>query len=95
MIATNSGYKLFKLPHFDDDITSFYKDLFVYKSDSKYGLMDYKGHIVVEPKFDKITIDEPLLAAYIKKIESVDKIMSMYLIILEATYYKLAYRNMG
>lgn len=73
VIATNSGYKLFKLPHFDDDITSFYKDLFVYKSDSKYGLMDYKGHIVVEPKFDKITIDEPLLAAYIKKIESVDK----------------------
>ena len=73
VIATNSGYKLFELPHFDDDITSFYKDLFVYKSDSKYGLMDYKGHIVVEPKFDKITIDEPLLAAYIKKIESVDK----------------------
>ena len=35
--------------------------------------MDYKGDIVVEPKFDKITIDEPLLAAYIKKIESVDK----------------------
>ena len=73
VIDTNSGYKLFKLPHYDDDITSFYKALFVYKSDSKYGLMDYKGHIVVEPKFDKITIDEPLLAAYIKKIESVDK----------------------
>ena len=34
---------------------------------------DYEGHIVVEPKFDKVTIDEPLLAAYIKDIESFDK----------------------
>ena len=73
VIATNSGYKLFQLPHFDDDITSFYKDLFVYKFNGKYGLMNYKGHIVVAPKFDKITIDEPLLAAYIKEMESFDK----------------------
>ena len=36
-------------------------------------LMAYEGHIVVEPKFDKVTIDEPLLAAYIKEIESLDK----------------------
>ena len=73
VIDTNSGYKLFKLPHFNDDITSFYKDLFVYKSNGKYGLMDYEGHIVVEPKFDKVTIDEPELAEYIKRIESYDK----------------------
>ena len=70
VIDTNSGYKLFKLPHFDDDITSFYKDLFVYKSYGKYGLMDYEGNIIIEPKFDKVTIDEPELAEYIKTIES-------------------------
>lgn len=73
VIDTNSGYKLFKLPHFDDDITSFYKDLFVYKSYGKYGLMDYEGNIIIEPKFDKVTIDEPELAEYIKTIESYDK----------------------
>lgn len=73
VINTNSGYGLFQLPNYDDDITSFYKDLFVYKSNGKYGLMDYEGHIVVEPKFDKVTIDEPLLATYIKEIKSFDK----------------------
>ena len=73
VIDTKSGYKLFKLPHFDDDITSFYKDLFVYKSNGKYGLMDYEGRIIIEPKFDKVTIDEPELAEYIKRIESYDK----------------------
>jgi hypothetical protein len=73
VIDTNTGYELFQLPNYDDDITSFYKDLYVYKSNGKYGLMDYEGHIVVEPKFDKVTIDEPLLAAYIKEIESFDK----------------------
>jgi len=73
VIDTNSGYELFQLPNYDDDITSFYNDLYVYKSDGKYGLMDYEGHIVVEPKFDKVTIDEPLLAAYIKEMESFDK----------------------
>ena len=73
VIDTNTGYELFQLPYYDDDITSFYKDLYVYKSNGKYGLMDYEGHIVVEPKFDKVTIDEPLLAAYIKEIESLDK----------------------
>ena len=72
VIDTNSGYELFQLPNYDDDITSFYNDLYVYKSDGKYGLMDYEGHIVVEPKFDKVTIDEPLLAAYIKEMESFD-----------------------
>lgn len=70
VIDTNSGYKLFRLPYFNDDITSFYKDLFVYKSDGKYGLMDYKGRIIIEPKFDKVTIDEPELANYIKRIDS-------------------------
>lgn len=70
VIDTNSGYEVFQLPDYDDDITSFYNDLYVYKSDGKYGLMDYEGHIVVEPKFDKVTIDEPLLAAYIKEMES-------------------------
>ena len=73
VIDTNTGYEVFQLPNYDDDITSFYKDLYVYKSNGKYGLMDYEGHIVVEPKFDKVTINEPLLAAYIKEIESFDK----------------------
>ena len=73
VIDTNTGYELFQLPNYDDDIISFYKDLYVYKSNGQYGLMDYEGHIVVEPKFDKVTIDEPLLAAYIKEIESFDK----------------------
>lgn len=73
VIDTNTGYELFQLPNYDDDITSFYKDLYVYKSNGKYGLMDYEGHIVIEPKFDKVTIDEPLLAAYIKEMESFDK----------------------
>ncbi|MFR2874093.1 MAG: WG repeat-containing protein [Veillonella atypica] len=73
VINTNSGYGLFQLPNYDDDITSFYKDLFVYKSNGKYGLMDYKGRIIIEPKFDKVTIDEPELAEYIKTIESYDK----------------------
>ena len=73
VIDTNSGYEVFQLPDYVDDITSFYNDLYVYKSDGKYGLMDYEGHIVVEPKFDKVTIDEPLLAAYIKEMESFDK----------------------
>ena len=73
VIDTNSGYEVFQLPDYDDDITSFYNDLYVYKSDGKYGLMDYEGHIVVEPKFDKVTIDEPLLVAYIKEMESFDK----------------------
>ena len=73
VIDTNTGYELFQLPNYDDDITSFYKDLYVYKSNGQYGLMDYEGHIVVKPKFDKVTIDEPLLAAYIKEIESLDK----------------------
>ena len=72
VIDTNTGYELFQLPNYDDDITSFYNDLYVYKSDGKYGLMDYEGHIVIEPKFDKVTIDEPLLAAYIKEMESFD-----------------------
>ena len=72
VIDTNTGYELFQLPNYDDAITSFYKDLYVYKSNSKYGLMDYEGHIVIEPKFDKVTIDEPLLAAYIKEMESFD-----------------------
>ena len=70
VIDTNSGYKLFRLPYFDDDITSYYEDLFVYKSDGKYGLMDYKGRIIIEPKFDKVTINEPELAKYIKRIDS-------------------------
>lgn len=73
VIDTNSGYEVFQLPDYVDDITSFYNDLYVYKSDGKYGLMDYEGYIVVEPKFDKVTIDEPLLAAYIKEMESFDK----------------------
>ena len=29
--------------------------------------MDYKGRIIIEPKFDKVTINEPELARYIKK----------------------------
>ena len=70
VIDTNSGFKLFRLPYFDDDITSFYKDLFVYKSNGKYGLMDYKGRIIIEPKFDNVTINEPELAKYIKRIDS-------------------------
>ena len=73
VIDTNTGYELFQLSNYDDDITSFYKDLYVYKSNGKYGLMDYEGHIVIESKFDKVTIDEPLLAAYIKEMESFDK----------------------
>lgn len=73
VINTNSGYGLFQLPNYDEDITSFYKDLFVYKSNGKYGLMDYEGNIIIEPKFDKVTIDEPELAEYIKTIESYDK----------------------
>ena len=73
VINTNSGYGLFQLPNYDDDITSFYKDLFVYKSNGKYGLMDYEGNIIIKPKFDKVTIDEPELAEYIKTIESYDK----------------------
>ena len=73
VINTNSGYGLFQLPNYDDDITSFYKDLFVYKSNGKYGLMDYEGNIIIEPKFDKVTIDEPELAEYIKTIELYDK----------------------
>ena len=73
VIDTNTGYEVFQLPNYNDDITSFYKDLYVYMSSGKYGLMDYEGHIVVEPKFDKVTIDEPLLAAYIKEVESFDK----------------------
>ena len=35
--------------------------------------MDYEGNIIIEPKFDKVTIDEPELAEYIKIIESYDK----------------------
>ena len=70
VINTNSGYGLFQLPNYDDDITSFYKDLFVYKSNGKYGLMDYEGNIIIEPKFDKVTINEPELAKYIKRIDS-------------------------
>lgn len=73
VIDTNTGYEVFQLPNYNDDITSFYKDLYVYMSSGKYGLMDYEGHIVVETKFDKVTIDEPLLAAYIKEVESFDK----------------------
>ena len=73
VINTNSGYGLFQLPNYDDDITSFYKDLFVYKSNGKYGLIDYEGNIIIEPKFDKVTIDEPELAEYIKTIDSYDK----------------------
>ena len=73
VIDTNSGYGLFQLPNYDDDITSFYKDLYVYKSNGQYGLMDYEGNIIIEPKFDKVTIDEPELAEYIKTIESYDK----------------------
>ena len=46
------------------------QDLFVYKSDGKYGLMDYKGRIIIEPKFDKVTINEPEFAKYIKRIDS-------------------------
>lgn len=73
VIDTNTGYEVFQLPNYNDDITLFYKDLYVYMSSGKYGLMDYEGHIVVEPKFDKVTIDEPLLAVYIKEVESFDK----------------------
>ena len=73
VIDTNTGYELFQLPNYDDDITSFYKDLYVYKSNGKYGLRDNEGRIIIEPKFDKVTIDEPLLAAYIKEMESFDK----------------------
>ena len=82
VIDTNSGYKLFKLRHYNDDITSFYKDLFVYKSNGKYGLMDYNGNIIIEPKFDKVTINEPELAEYIKEIDSYEKIINFLLIIL-------------
>ena len=35
--------------------------------------MDYNGNIIIEPKFDKITINEPELAEYIKEIDSYDK----------------------
>ena len=44
VIDTNTGYEVFQLPNYDDDITSFYKDLYVYKSNGKYGLMDYEAH---------------------------------------------------
>ena len=30
--------------------------------------MDYNGNIIIEPKFDKVTIDEPELAEYIKEM---------------------------
>ena len=43
------------------------------KSNGIYGLMDYNGNIIIEPKFDKVTIDEPELAEYIKEIDSYDK----------------------
>ena len=43
------------------------------KSNGKYGLMDYNGNIIIEPKFDKVTIDESELAEYIKEIDSYDK----------------------
>ena len=32
--------------------------------------MDYEGRIIIEPKFDKVTINEPELAKYIKRIDS-------------------------
>ena len=52
------------------------------KSNGKYGLMDYNGNIIIEPKFDKVTINEPELAEYIKEIDSYEKIINFLLIIL-------------
>jgi len=61
------------LPETIDDITAYYDNLYVVKSGNTYGLMNMYGKILVSPEFNKVTIDEPELAEYIKTIESYDK----------------------
>ena len=66
VIDSNDGHIIFILPETIDDITAYYNDLYVVQSGKTYGLMNRYGKILVNPEFDKVTIDEPIFNNYMK-----------------------------
>ena len=72
VIDSNDGHIIFILPETIDDITAYYNDLYVVQSGKTYGLMNRYGKILVNPEFDKVTIDEPIFNNYMKYLSEHD-----------------------
>ena len=60
------------MPETIDDITAYYDNLYVVKSGNTYGLMNMYGKILVNPEFNKVTIDEPKFNNYMKYLSEHD-----------------------
>ena len=72
IIDSNDGHIILTLPETIDDITAYYDNLYVVKSGNTYGLMNMYGKILVNPKFNKVTIDEPKFNNYMKYLSEHD-----------------------
>lgn len=72
IIDSNDGHIILTLPETIDDITAYYDNLYVVKSGNTYGLMNMYGKILVNPEFNKVTIDEPKFNNYIKYLSEHD-----------------------
>lgn len=72
VIDSNDGHIILTLPETIDDITAYYDDLYVVQSGKTYGLMNRYGKILVNPEFDKVTIDEPIFNNYMKYLSEHD-----------------------
>lgn len=72
VIDSNDGHIILTLPETIDDITAYYDNLYVVKSGNTYGLMNMYGKILVNPEFNKVTIDEPIFNNYMKYLSERD-----------------------
>ena len=72
IIDSNDGHIILTLPETIDDITAYYDNLYVVKSGNTYGLMNMYGKILVNPEFNKVTIDEPKFNNYMKYLSEHD-----------------------
>ena len=72
VIDSNDGHIILTLPETIDDITAYYDNLYVVKSGNTYGLMNMYGKILVNPEFNKVTIDEPIFNNYMKYLSEHD-----------------------
>lgn len=72
VIDSNDGHIILTLPETIDDITAYYDNLYVVKSGDTYGLMNMYGKILVNPEFNKVTIDEPKFNNYMKYLSERD-----------------------
>jgi hypothetical protein len=63
LFIDKSGKDVLPVPAGIEDVQGFFGDIAIISKDGKYGLMDRKGKITVEPKFDSLYSDAGVLIA--------------------------------